>query len=165
MLKHKTKRNDKADGPKKSRVHQSVVKDPRHLSFKLESRSSGRHAAYCGFLAAALIFGVAVYQVLKAVFKSGVDPSQNWAVFAMILAAIGLQGAAVIGLYYYSRIAAGASFAILAVAATAVYLVDGMQSPKVMLVVVVLLLALLQGIRGTIAYHRYPRDHRYIVPR
>lgn len=152
-------------GRKKSRVHRTVAKQPSALRFRLDSRASARHAAYCGFVAAAIVLGISIYQVVKAVFGSGIDPSRNWAVFAAILAFICLQGAVVIGLYYYSRTAAVGSFVIFAALALTVYLVDGLQSPKVTLAEIVLLLAFIQGIRGTLAYRRLGKGIIYTIPR
>lgn len=150
---------------KKTRVYRPVAKEPSALRFRLESRTSARHAAYCGLVAASIVLGIAIYQVATAIFGSGIDPSRNWAVFAAILGFIFLQSAVVIGLYYYSRLAAVGSLVIFASLALTVYLVDGLQSPRVSLAEIVLLLAFIQGIRGTVAYHRLTKDALYMIPR
>ncbi len=105
------------------------------------------------------MFGFSVYQVLKTITVSGIDPSRNLAVFAAILTVLGLQCVAVIGLYYFSRIAAVGSFVIFLMLVSVAYDVGGFQSRFVSIGVIVmlqivLLLAFIYGIRGTIAYHR-----------
>ena len=144
-------------GCKKPRARRPVVKMLNVLLFGLESRDSARRAAYYGLVAAFIVFGISIYQVFKAITVSGIDPSRNWMVFAAVLAVLGLQGAAVVGLYHYMRIAAVGSFVIFATLALAVYWLEGFKSLIVSIAVIVLLLAFIQGIRGTIAYLRHPK--------
>jgi len=150
---------------KKPRIRRNVAKKQIVMPFGLESRASARHAAYCGLVAAFIVIGISIYQVFKAITVSGIDPSRNWTIFAAILTVLGLQGAAVVGLYFYSRIAAVSAFVIFATQVLAVYWMDGFQSPTVSIAVIVLLLAFIQGIRGTIAYHRHTKYARYVITR
>jgi hypothetical protein len=126
---------------KKPRTHRSVAKKQNVLLFGLESRASALHAAYCGLVAAFIVLGFSIYQVFKAITESGIDPLRSWTVFAAILSVLGLQCVVVIGLYYYSRIAAVGSFVIFATQVLAVYWIGGFQSPTVSIAVIVLLLA------------------------
>ena len=124
--------------------------------FEFESHISARRAAYCGFVAAVILLGISVYLVLKTITVSGIDPSRNWAGFAAIITVLGLQCAAIVGLYHFSRIVAVGSCVIFLTLAVAVFWVDGIQSPAVSIAVIVLLLAFIQGIRGTFAYQQGP---------
>jgi hypothetical protein len=135
--------------------HTTTSKKPRHNSanqwfLKIDSLASAKKAVAQGYIAAYIIAGLTAVIALAALTSeqaiAGID---EWAMLDALLMAV-----AGIGMQFYSRTAALGALILYALG-KAVSLSEGNMNATGAVMTVLFFLALLNGVRGAFAYHRF----------